>query len=188
MVFFIGLALLPLWRPYQYFRCALVDLLLSVPFLGERLGIWRILAQLIGLGGVLVMVLQRLGEGLGVLIIPTRPLSAMLYPIQFNDAHDGANSQHHGHDQCTAFRLYVGWLTLAFVIFILPFDPQIWRKTLDWPLFSGTVPSGEQIKMIFGEALIAFLFFLCQRLFNLRPAWLRPLNTRTCRSACSGVL
>lgn len=56
--FFSGLAFLGLWEATAiFFTAPLMISLLSVFFLGERLGLWRISAQFLGLGGILLIAL-----------------------------------------------------------------------------------------------------------------------------------
>jgi S-adenosylmethionine uptake transporter len=56
MAFFLGLASLPIAEATAlFFVNPLFIMLLSVPILGERIGIWRILAMIAGLTGVIIM-------------------------------------------------------------------------------------------------------------------------------------
>ncbi len=78
MLFFSGLAVLPLAKATALFFIApLLITVLGIPILGERVGIHRIVAILIGFGGVLVM----LNPSAGAAARDAAPIWALLLPL-----------------------------------------------------------------------------------------------------------
>ena len=64
LTYFLGLTIFQLWEMSAiFFVCPVIISLLSVPLLGERLGVWRILAVLIGFAGVIVILLPKMSAG-----------------------------------------------------------------------------------------------------------------------------
>ncbi len=83
IAFFSGLAFMDLWQATTiFFTSPLLITLLSVPLLGERLGVWRILAQFLGLGGVLLITVP-VSEG-GFNPVFALPLAGGLFYAFYN--------------------------------------------------------------------------------------------------------
>ena len=76
LTYFLGLTIFQLWEMSAiFFVCPVIISLLSVPLLGERLGVWRILAVLIGFAGVIVILLPKMSAG------STGITWALLFPL-----------------------------------------------------------------------------------------------------------
>ena len=165
MLFFVGLALMPLWQAVSvFFISPLLISLLSVPFLGERLGLWRVLAQLMGFGGVLVMVLPGAGSD-GLDWSFALPFLSALYYALYNiltrligdqaSTLSMTNIQHLGY-------MLVG-LIFAVLIWLLPLDASLVHSQnpgLAFILRPWVMPTWEQIGFILlCGAMIAFLSY-----------------------------
>ena len=96
LTYFLGLTIFQLWEMSAiFFVCPVIISLLSVPLLGERLGVWRILAVLIGFAGVIVILLPKMSAGsTGItwaLLFPAR-FSLILRDVPNCDANDAGRS------------------------------------------------------------------------------------------------
>ena len=123
VIYFVGLAFMGLWQATALFFVApLLISLLSVPLLGERLGVWRILAQIMGFGGILMIAIP--GSEGGFDLIFVLPLLAALYYALYNIMTrlmgDQASTLAMTNIQHLAYML-VG-LVLALIVYAMPFE------------------------------------------------------------------
>ena len=65
LTYFLGLTVFQLWEMTAiFFVCPVIISLLSVPLLGERLGLWRGFAVLVGFAGVIVILIPKINGGM----------------------------------------------------------------------------------------------------------------------------
>lgn len=183
MLFFVGLAVMPLWQAVSvFFVSPLLISLLSVPFLGEKLGLWRVLAQLMGFGGILVMVLPGAGaDGLDWSFL--LPLLSALYYALYNvltrligdqvSTLSMTNIQHLGY-------MLVG-LIFAAVIWMLPLDLALLQEQSPGLAFifrPWSMPTWDQIGFILlCGAMIALLSYASANAYtNLEASLVAPFE------------
>ena len=132
-LFFFSLTLIGLAEATAiFFSVPILVVLLSIPFLGERVGWRRLLAVLIGFVGMLVIIRPGTGVvGIGAMLTFGAAICASLFNIITRKLAD--------EDPLPVTMFYTALVGASIVIFSLPF---VWESPLGWQQWAGLAAIG----------------------------------------------